>query len=68
MTEQKFFYIFNESVPISVPIARAISQYYNLNPTCAFTTKQYKNDNIANFVYYGKTRIESEIDSRSHFL
>ena len=22
-----------------------------------FTTKQYKNDNIANFVYYGKTRI-----------
>ena len=25
--KNKFFYIFNESVPISVPIARAISQY-----------------------------------------
>ena len=34
MKEQKFSYIFNESVPISVPIARAISQYQNLNPTC----------------------------------
>ena len=34
MKEQKFFYIFNEPVPISVPIARAISQYQNLSPTC----------------------------------
>ena len=34
MKEQKLFYIFNESVPILVPIAHAISQYQNLNPTC----------------------------------
>ena len=34
MKEQKFFYIFNESVPIPLLIARAISQYWNLNPTC----------------------------------
>ena len=29
-----------------------------------FTTKQYKVDNIANFVYYGKTRLDAPLDAR----
>ena len=31
-----------------------------------FTTKQYKVDNIANFVYYGKTRKKHQILGRQY--
>ena len=38
--------------------------------TLPFTTKQYKVDNIANFVYYGKTRMSgvSRTESMQHSI